>query len=66
MSRTGFNMTIKQLNVNRFGIYAVSGNQSVYQVAEIEMPHDGQQLDNLRTCEAIADILKKRVRRSIT
>ena len=64
MTRTAFNVVIKQLNENTFGLFVASG-QETRQMALIEMPHDGQQLDNLRTCEAIADILKKRIRRSV-
>ena len=64
MTRTAFNVVIKQLNENTFGLFVASGHET-RQMALIEMPHDGQQLDNLRTCEAIADILKKRIRRSV-
>jgi hypothetical protein len=65
MGNFSFRLVPKMVARNIMTIYIVMSNGENCQIAEIHFPNDNQQNDNLEAAQAICDVLKKRIRKSI-
>ena len=65
MSRTGFRIVPKMINPNVCVFLFVLNNGDSRVIAEVHFPADGQMNDNLEAAQAICEVLRKRIRKSV-
>lgn len=65
MARNGFRIVPKMISSNRCIFDIVLNNGEFRTIAQCDFPDDGQMNDNLEAAQAICDVLKKRVRKSV-
>ena len=65
MARNGFRIVPKMISSNRCIFDIVLKNGDFRTIGQFEFPDDGQMNDNLEAAQAISDIIKKRIRKSV-
>lgn len=64
MNMSGFRIVPKMLSLNRCA-FAIVLNGDCRVIATVDFPSDNQMNDNLEAAQEIANILKKRIRKSV-
>lgn len=65
MARNGFRIVPKMVSSNRCIFDIVLPNGEYRTIAQCDFPNDNQMNDNLEAAQAISDVLKKRIRKSV-
>lgn len=65
MTRNGFRIVPRMISINRFIFDIVLPNGEYRTIAQCDFPNDNQMNDNMEAAQAICDILKKRIRKSV-
>ncbi|MBQ3794845.1 MAG: hypothetical protein II842_00940 [Butyrivibrio sp.] len=65
MRGNSFRLVPKMIDNVTFGIWAVDTSGYCKQIGAFNVPNDGQMNDNLEAAQAICDVLKKRIRKSV-
>ena len=65
MARGGFRIVPKMVSPNRCLFAIVLTNGDYRTIAQVDFPNDAQMNDNMEAAQAICDILKKRIRKSV-
>lgn len=65
MKKTSFRIIPRMLNANRCIFDLVLSTGEYRTIAQCDFPNDNQMNDNLEAAQAICDILKKRIRKSV-
>lgn len=60
-----FKLVPKLLDNCTFGIWIVLANGDCMQLGQFLVPNDGQMNDNLECAQAICDVMRKRIRKSV-